>query len=626
MQNLKNLKTSSVALLLALFLLLVGCNTIENFGSETDASAETESRQETVDSSLQEDCNHKDKDNDGVCDDCQYDVIIEIALYAINDLHGKLLDSDSQPGVDELTTYLREESEKSDHAILFSSGDMWQGSAESGLTRGNMMTEWMNEMDFAFMTLGNHEFDWGDKYIEENATIAEFPFLAINVYDSDTNAQAEFCESSLLMDLGELQIGFIGAIGDCYSSIAGDMSEGYYFLTGNDLSELVMAESQKLRGEGADFIVYSLHDSTAGCDRMLTAGGYVDIVFEGHSHSSYVKKDDVATFHIQGGGENSGLGYAEVAYNIANGNYTIYATVIKNQHYAERESDDIVNKLMEKYAEEAALLNASLGRNDIKRSGNELRQIVANLYAALATERWSEYPVVLGGGYLSCRSPGRLDVGEVRYGDLYMLFPFDNRIALCTCSGADLLRNYINSSNENYFVGYTEYGQSIIGEIDPNKTYYLITDSYNYTYARNNLTVVEYYDEMVYARDLMADHIRDGGLLRNNGGEIKLATIKELLELGKTLQAGASSLESFYVEGVVASVENTKYGNLYIEDEEGNQLYIYGVYQDGVRYDAMSNAPKAGDHVKLLGNMKHYVNRDGKSVYEIENAELVEVK
>ena len=97
---------------------------------------------------------HTDANNDGECDDCGISMVIVLDLFAINDLHGKFCDSDTQGGVDELTTYLKNAYQTEDHVILLSSGDMWQGSSESNLTKGFIITEWMNHMDFASMTLG----------------------------------------------------------------------------------------------------------------------------------------------------------------------------------------------------------------------------------------------------------------------------------------------------------------------------------------------------------------------------------------------------------------------------------------------------------------------------------------
>ena len=209
------------------------------------------------------DCNHKDKNDDGFCDSCNRLVLVYFDLYALNDLHGKFSDTDSQPGVDELTTYFEQARDKNPNTVLLASGDMWQGSPESNLTSGNMMTEWMNRVGFASMTLGNHEFDWGEEAIIENEELAEFPFLAINIYDRETNKQVEYCESSVVVELNGVTVGIIGAIGDCYSSISPDKVEDVYFKTGDELTALVKAESERLRAEeGVEFIVYSLHDGS----------------------------------------------------------------------------------------------------------------------------------------------------------------------------------------------------------------------------------------------------------------------------------------------------------------------------------------------------------------------------
>ena len=129
---------------------------------------------------------HADADDNGLCDKCRKSVIVILDFYAINDLHGKMSDTETQPGVDELTTYLKNAEETDDYVIVLANGDMWQGTSESNLTRGKMMTEWLNAIGAVSMTLGNHEFDWANDYIRSNIALAEFPFLAINIYDRAT--------------------------------------------------------------------------------------------------------------------------------------------------------------------------------------------------------------------------------------------------------------------------------------------------------------------------------------------------------------------------------------------------------------------------------------------------------
>ena len=315
---------------------------------------------------------HVDENDDGECDACEISVIVTIDLYGINDLHGKFSDTDADEGVDELTTYLRNMQKQDNHAILFSSGDMWQGGSESNLTEGNIITEWMNSLGFVSMTLGNHEYDWGEEPIKSNAELAEFPLLAINVYDRDTNERVDYCVPSVVVDCGDVEVGIIGAMGDCYSSISPDKVEDVYFKTGGELTALVIAESKRLRAEGVDLIVYSLHDgygqskSGAGFitdgalddyyDIELSTLGYVDIVFEGHTHQRYTLRDSAGVYHLQNGGDNRGISHAELSLNSVTNSYRVNtAEFVSSSTYERLDDDEIVDQLLEKYADKVAI-------------------------------------------------------------------------------------------------------------------------------------------------------------------------------------------------------------------------------------------------------------------------------
>ena len=475
-------------------------------------------------------CVHTDADDNGICDVCVENLLVTVDFYTINDLHGKITDDAFQPGVDELTTYLKHARNNNDHVILLSTGDMWQGSAESNLTSGLLTTEWMNELDFAAMTLGNHEFDWGEKSIQNNDSIAKFPFLAINVYERSDNTLADYCDPSVLVDLGKIQIGIIGAIGDCYSSISADKTEDLYFKVGKELTQLVMAESQKLRADGADFIVYLLHDGfgeskgnsttnikstqLASYYDVALSNGYVDLVFEGHTHQRYLLRDIHGVYHLQNKGENKGLSHTEIEINSLTGTARVsQADLISSGDYALLEDDPIVDDLLSKYDDLIAPSREILGTNREARSSWELKQIVADQYYALGMKLWGDqYDIALGGGFISVRSPYELPAGEVKYGQLQMLLPFDNQLVLCSVKGRELRSKFFESNNDNYFIYYGDYGADLKDRIDPDATYYLVTDTYTSLYAPNKLTEIARYDSNVFARDLIADFIQAGGL------------------------------------------------------------------------------------------------------------------
>ncbi len=495
-----------ICLLLALLLLLSGCNRGADIPQVTQPAA-----------------NITDQEN-------AEPEVVTLDIYAVNDLHGKLADTEFQPGVDELSTYLKQ-ARQAGNTIFLSTGDMWQGASESNLTGGLIITEWMNALDFDAMIMGGHEYDWGEGQILRNRELAEFPFLAINIYSRETDSRVDYCRSSVVLDIEGAQVGIIGAIGDCYSSISSEMSKGVYFKTGDDLTELVKAESEKLRSEGVDFIIYAIHDgydeNTTGVrpepvsDRALReyydvtlSEGYVDLVFEADTHFTYSIMDRHGVYHLQAGGNNNGISHASVLIDITNNNSFVFvAESLPASKYSYMEDDPVVAELLEKYSEEIAPAKKVLGNNGHFRSKDTICQLVADLYCSKGMEKWgAEYDIVLGGGYMSCRSPGYLPAGEVSYSQLLSLLPFDNQITLCSIRGSDLISRFLENDHYAYYIKTTAYGDGIRNAIDPDGVYYVVTDTYSAYYSYNNMTVIDTYAEDVFARDLVADHISAGGL------------------------------------------------------------------------------------------------------------------
>ena len=505
----------ALSLLLILVVIFTSCDFSTLFPEQ---ESETEEQQVCKE--------HVDMDDNGNCDLCNVSVYVIIDFYALNDLHGKFDDTSSNEGVDELTSYLKQMSSEDENFIFLSSGDMWQGSSESNLTKGKILTEWMNELDFVSMTLGNHEFDWGEEYIKANAEIAEFPFLAINIFDRDSNERVEYCEASVVIERGGIQIGIIGAIGDCYSSISADKTQDIYFKTGSDLTALVKAEAEKLRDEGVDYIVYSIHDgfeSNKNSEYFASdndirsyyqpelSDGYVDLVFEGHTHKQYVLIDQDGVYHMQNG--DKGISHVEIRFNtVTTSSKVSIAEVVPSSTYTRYEDDPLVDELLEKYKDAIALGDLELGKNDHYRDDEEVEALVAQLYFEVGYATWgAEYDIVLGGGFIRTRSPYNLKSGMIKYSDIQSLLPFDNQIVLCTIKGSDLLRKFINTDNSDYFVFYGEFGNSVKDTIDANATYYVVCDSYTSSYAYNRLTVVDTYAPDIFARDLVAAFIKNGG-------------------------------------------------------------------------------------------------------------------
>ena len=313
----------------------------------------------------------------------------------------------------------------------------------------------------------------------------------------------------MVVEAGGLQIGIIGAIGNHYNSIATDKKEDVYFKTGSELTALVKAESTRLQNQGVDFIVYVIHSDEEDYDSSLSSGGYVDLVFEGHTHQGYCTVDSYGVYHLQNKGDNAdGISHVEVSINLVTNAFVVReAGQISQSKYASMADDPIVEELLKKYESELSQNYEVLGYNRSYRSSTALRDIISKLYYDAGVERWGQqYNIVLGGGSLNARSPYSLSVGNVTYAQLQSIFPFDNALYLCTMKGSDLKARFLNNDS------YREYCTLTTSQIKDNEIYYVVADSWDALYAYNKMTVVDMYDPDVFARDLLADYIQAGGL------------------------------------------------------------------------------------------------------------------
>lgn len=520
MSKIKIIALILIFTILSSIFLFAGCDVFNPYNPD-DTNNVNNPSYDHVDDDNNSSCDHADDDNNGACDICGENVIKNLDFYAINDIHGTFVDSESTKGVGCLTTFLLD-AQKNGNAYVLSSGDTWQGGSESNNTLGLLGTEWLNYIGCVSMTLGNHEFDWSTDAIKKNAEIAQFPFLAINVYDRESNERVSYCSSSIMLDADGAKIGIIGAIGDCYSSISASMCADVYFKVNDELTELVKEEATSLREQGADYIIYSIHDGGSGISNgselsqlgwydTSLSNGYIDLVFEGHTHQTYTFYDNYGVNHIQAGGYNNGISYASISINIANGNSTTGVEVIKTYTFSSLEKDNIIDTLSEKYSELIKDPDYVIGYASRDITYEELGDIMAEAYYKFALEQWSDYDIVLGGGFIKPRTPYKISKGNVTIRTIQTLFPFNNSMVLCTIKGKDLRDRFFNTDNTSYHIAYGEYGTEIKNKLNSNEglydTYYIVVDSYSSDYAPNKLTVVQSLGDTYYPRDLLQEYL-----------------------------------------------------------------------------------------------------------------------
>ena len=177
----------------------------------------------------------------------------------------------------------------------------------------------------------------------------------------------------------------------------------------------------------------------------------------------------------------------------------------------------------------------------------------------------------------------------------------------------------------------TTYGNMIIRDGDGNTlTVYGVSDAYGTRY--------DGMDNAPQVGDIVILEAPIKHYVNSNTGEnfaelfhsylvdkYRISAISEILSIGAALPDNAETTELYMVQGTVIDVYNTTYGNMIIEDENGNRLTVYGVWGDnGIRSDSMDNAPQVGDVVLLEAPIKHYVNANtGENFVELFQSYLV---
>lgn len=376
----------------------------------------------------------------------------KLNFYGINDFHGAIIESNSEPGIFKLGSYLKDKYTKNPEGSIFiNAGDYWQGSSDSNLNRGAFLTEAMNILDVDSFTLGNHEFDWFDTTIEANKARADYPFLGANVISKETNTVAsnlvhydDTFKASVIVEKNDVKVGIVGTTGsNLESSILGTAIAPYSF---NPVDTYIRSEVANLKALGADVIALSTHDSLYG-----STGEYagiindrlVDVIFSAHQHAQHNEKiNGIPVLQTNGYGKQ--VMEVDAMYDFDEKTFFVEAARLQTASVIKSypEDPELLELFNTGYADEInAIKNEVVGTltSDFSKSGlvNLANQLMSE-YVYATTNLTNVVAVHNLGGV---RVDYGLPAGEVKYGDIYRAFPFDNEVMIIeNISGSDLNR------------------------------------------------------------------------------------------------------------------------------------------------------------------------------------------
>src|SRR6266571_4486391 len=111
---------------------------------------------------------------------------VTISILHTTDLHGHILptaDYNGNPdfgGLARCVTQIRRWRRQNRDSILIDVGDVYQGTEVSLRTKGELMIDLFNHLDYDAWVVGNHEFDWGIEAFHQALQRSTMPVLAAN--------------------------------------------------------------------------------------------------------------------------------------------------------------------------------------------------------------------------------------------------------------------------------------------------------------------------------------------------------------------------------------------------------------------------------------------------------------
>lgn len=483
----------------------------------------------------------------------------ELIFIHTNDTHSQFdgIYMDEQPigGVVERAAFLELMRQEDPQLTYLDAGDMVQGSPYFNIWEGKIEMKAMNLQGLICTTYGNHEFDNGIDFLNNMLSYACFPVVNCN-YDVTGTPLEQYTRPYMVIERKGVRIGITGVTVDPNNLIFNRNWEGIKYtdpsIAANKVAKILRKE------EECDLVILLSHvgyfNSDSIGDRYIAANSSdIDIIVGGHTHTNIENDIEVPNADgkpvmiTQTGAKASPIGHIRVKmkksgkHSDGSEAFKVSEIICKKLHpdlYNLRSYGRIMSDFISPYRDSLDYkMNVVLGRTKYDMPRFRPQSPLGNFTSDVLREvgsRFYDHPMdvaIMNVGGLR----NDLYAGDIKLGDIYRVFPFENTLAILEIkgkyleeaihqvegkrleafSGTQITLNIKHETKPDGELQETSKVTNILigGEpIDPERIYYVSTIDY---LAEGNdgltsLTKAEKYTNTgILLRDLMVNHIKE---------------------------------------------------------------------------------------------------------------------
>lgn len=356
----------------------------------------------------------------------------ELRILYLNDFHGfaephQPMGSEAKVGGIAYLAAAVHELRREKPSLLLAAGDMIRGHHWANLFQGSSVIAVLNAMQCDAMVVGNHEFDYGLRVLQQRISEAKFPVLGANVEGFPA------LKPYVIKEIHGLKVGILGVVTDDTPTLTHPRNTaGLKFIPPATALAKYLPE---LQGR-VDLIIVLSHLGHKDDRALAEKVPGIDVMVGGHSHTRVLQPVMVGhTLVVQAWEHGKALGVLDLEGQDRK--------IVKFHGYLQDikpltgREDGQIQKMVVGYSQQVdALLNQTIGEAAVNLDGsrNQVRTRetnLGNLLADIMKERAGADAAIVNGGEIRAG----IRPGNITKRDVYAAIPFDNYLVAVKITG-----------------------------------------------------------------------------------------------------------------------------------------------------------------------------------------------